>query len=135
MTGGDIIEITFNHPTVGSGSIFAKSGEDTTFDPGGFRSADDENMVTGSGEMIDQMNNVRWSFEATVTWDMNLREELAKVAQLAASPILADWTISHINGTVYGGKGKPVGPVAGNANQATFTLKLAGGGALKKIGG
>lgn len=133
--GGDILEITFNHPDVGSGVIFAKSAEDSTFDRGGFRSSDDANMITGSGEVIDQMNRVRWSFETVVAWDMNEREDLEKVVALASSTIPADWTFSSINGTVYGATGKPVGDLQGNGNAATFTLKISGGGTMKKIQG
>lgn len=131
--GGDITEITFNHPTVGSGTIFPKSAEDSTFDLGGFRSNDDGNMVDGGGNMIDQMNRVRWSFESTVAWDMNVDETLEKLVSLASSPDQADWTFTSINGTIYGGKGKPVGDLQGNGNSATFALKLSGGGTLKKI--
>lgn len=131
--GGDIRELTYQHPTLGSGVIFAKAAEDSTFDLGGFRSNDDANMVDGGGNMIDQINQVRWSVETTVSWDMNNRDELSKLVELAGSPVQADWTISHINGTVYGGKGKPVGDLQGNGNAATFTLKVSGGGALKKI--
>ena len=133
--GGDILEISFNHPTIGSGTIFPKSNEDSTFDDGGFRSNDDANQVAGNGEMIDQMNRVRWSLETTVAWDMNTRGDLEKLAELAGSPVQADYTISHINGTVYGGAGKPVGDLQGNMNAATFSLKLAGGLKLKKIVG
>ncbi len=133
--GGDIIEITFNHPTVGSGIISPKSNEDSTFDLGGFRSNDDANMVAGNGEMIDQMNRVRWSLEAVIAWDMNIRGDLEKLVELAESPVEAEWTISHINGTVYGGTGKPVGDMQGNGNAATFTLKVSGGNKLKKIVG
>jgi hypothetical protein len=131
--GGDILEITYNHPTLGSGVIYPKSAEDSTFDLGGFRSADDANMIDGGGRMIDQMNRVRWSLESTVAWDMNSSLELEKVVALAKSPVLADWTISHINGSVYSGKGKPVGDLQGNGNAATFTLKIAGSGEIKKI--
>lgn len=131
--GGDIIEITFNHPTLGSGIIFPKSAEDSTFDPGGFTSNDDDNMIDGSGEMIDQLNRKRWSFEDTIAWDMNTREDLDKMQDLQSDPVLADWTITHINGTVWGGTGKPVGDLKGNGNAATFPLKLAGGGKMKKI--
>lgn len=131
-TGGDIIEITYNHPLLGTGTVFPKSKEDSTFDLGGFRSNDDANMVDGSGEMIDQINRVRWSFEVTVAWDANIREDLTKIAALAASPVQANWTISCLNGTVWQGKGKVVGDVQGNGNQATFTLKVSGGGILKK---
>jgi hypothetical protein len=133
--GGDITEITYNHPTLGAGIVFPKSGEDTTWNLGGFRSNDDNQMVDGSGAMIDQMNRSRWFVESTVSWAMNDRQELEKLVALAESPVPADWTFSHVNGTVYGAKGKPVGDMDSNANQATFTLKVAGGGKLKKISG
>lgn len=133
--GGDLLEITFNHPTLGTGIIYPKSNEDSTFDTGGFRSADDANMIDGSGEMIDQLNRVRWSLESTVAWDMNTREDLEKVVAMSGSPVPAEWTFSHVNGTVYGGTGKPVGDLQGNGNAATFSLKISGGGILKKIVG
>lgn len=133
VIGGDIIEITFNHPTLGSGIIFPKAAEDSTFDLGGFVSNDDANGVDGSGEMIDQLNRKRWSFEGTVAWDMNTREDLEKLQELSNDPVLSEWTVTHINGTVYGGSGKPVGDLQGNGNAATFPLKLAGGGRMKKI--
>ncbi len=131
--GGDIIEITFNHPTIGSGVIYPKSNEDSTFDPGGYRSNDDSNMIDGAGNMIDQMNRVRWSVETTVAWDMNTAKDLNKISELASSPVQADWTFTHINGSVFGGKGKPVGDVSGNGNNATFTLKVSGGGPLTQL--
>ena len=133
--GGDIIEITFNHPIVGSGTIYPKSTEDSTFNLGGFRSEDDMAKIAGDGSMIDTINRVRWSFEVPATWDQNSANELDKLIELAESPIEADWTISSINGTVWGGKGKPVGELPGNGNAATITLKLSGGGRLKKIVG
>lgn len=131
--GGDIIEITYNHPTLGSGVIYPKAAEDSTFDIGGFRSSDDANMIDGAGQMIDQMNRTRWSVETTVAWDMNTGLTLERLTELTQSPLFADWTVTHINGTIYGGKGKPVGDLQGNGNAATFTFKLAGGGVLKKI--
>lgn len=133
--GGDITEITYNHPVLGSGTIFPKAGEDTTWDLGGFKSADDNQMIDGGGNMIDQINRGRWSVEAVAAWDMNSRTELEKLTALSGHPVLADWTFSHVNGTVYGGKGKPVGDLAGNGNQATFPIKIAGGGSLRKIVG
>lgn len=132
-TGGDIIEITYSHPTIGSGVWFPKAGEDSTFDPGGFVSNDEENGIDGGGNMIDQMNRKRWSFEGTLSWDANIKNELITVKQLASSPVLADFTITSINGTVWSGKGKPVGDNKGNGNSATLPLKLAGGSDLKKI--
>jgi hypothetical protein len=130
--GGDIIEIGYNHPVLGSGTIFPKAAEDSTYDLGGLRSDDEANGVDGSGEPIRKMNRVRWSFEVSVAWDMNTREDLEKLTALAAHPQEASWTFSHINGTVYGGKGFPVGDMNGNANAATFKLKVAGGKKLSK---
>ena len=133
--GGDIVEITYNHPVLGTGTFFPKAGEDNTYDIGGLRSGDDTNMITGAGEMIDTMSRVRPFFEAVVANDMNTRADLDKVRQLAESPIPSQWTISVVNGTVWGLSGKPVGDIQGNINQATFTLKVAGSDRMKKISG
>jgi hypothetical protein len=130
---GDIIEVTYNHPTLGSGVFYPKSAEDSTYDLGGFRGADDANMVDGSGATIRQLNRVRWSFEVVCASEMNVRQDLENVTALAASDVEADWTITHINGTVYGGKGAPVGDIQANGNAGTFTLKVSGGGVMKKI--
>jgi hypothetical protein len=132
-TGGDIIEITYNHPTLGSGVIYPKASEDSTFDLGGFRSNDDADMIDGSGTMIDQINRKRWKFSTLVAWDMNSANELNTIVDLAGSPVLADWTFSSVNGTVWGGSGKPVGDYEGNGNSPTFTLLVSGGQKLKKI--
>lgn len=132
--GGDILEITYNHPTLGSGTLFPKASEDSTFDPGGVRGNDDANMITGNGQSIRQLNRVRWSFDVVIAWDMNSSDEVEKLSKMAGDPDEADWTISHINGTIYSGKGAPVGDIKGNGNTATTPLKVSGGGALKKIG-
>ena len=133
-TGGDILETTYNHPVLGSGTLFHKAAEDGTFDPGGYRSNDDANMVTGDGQMIDQINRVRPSFELPpVAWDMTDVNEVQKLADLAASPVLADWTFTSISGAIWGGKGKPVGDLKGATNTGQIPLKLAGGGVLKQI--
>lgn len=131
-TGGDLIEITYNHPTVGSGVIFAKASEDNTFDLGGFNSSDDQNMIDGGGNMIDQMNRKRWKVSVLVSNDMNTRTELEKIEAIVASPLQADWTFSHVNGTIYAGTGKPVGDKELNVNQSTVPLTISGGGKLKK---
>ena len=131
--GGDITELTFNHPTIGSGTLFVKASEDSTFDLGGLRSNDDANGVDGGGNTIRQMNHVRWFVEVTASWDMNTRKDLEKVTAMAADPVEAEWTVSHINGVTYGGTGSPVGDLNGNGNTATFPLKISGGGVLKQI--
>jgi len=118
---------------LGSGVIYPKSAEDTTYNKGGFRAQDDDNMIAGNGDAIDQLNRVRWSVEMTIAWDMNTDLTLEKLIALAGDPVPAEWTVSHVNGTVDGGLGKPVGDLKGNGNNATIPLKLAGGGILKKI--
>ena len=132
--GGDIVEISYNHPTLGSGLLKPKSNEDNTHDLGGIRTNDDANMIDGGGEPIWQKNRIMGFFEAVISNDQNTNEELQQMIELAADPVAAEWTISIINGTVYGGTGKPVGDLQGNINQATFTLKVAVP-TLKKIVG
>ena len=133
FTGGDIIEVTCKHSVLGSFVFQPKSAEDFTLDPGGYNNSDDENMVTGAGEPIRQMNRKVWSLEGVVAWDMDSSETVHQVQDLMDSPIDGDWTFTHINGTIYGGKGKPVGDNKGNMNTAQIPLKVNGGGKLLKI--
>lgn len=130
---GDIIEVTCNHPTLGSFIFSPKAGEASTFVLGGFQSADDDAMVTANGQMIDQMTNKRWSFEVPVMWDMNNNLELENAQALQSNPAPGEWTFTHINGTVYAGTGKPVGALSADANAGTFTLKVSGGARMRQI--
>ncbi len=135
VIGGDIEEITYDHATLGTGSVYPKSAEDHTFDTGGYRNNDDDNGIDGGGRAIFQKNRIRWSFEGTVSWDMNGENEAVKMAALAKSSVDATWTVTHVNGTVWKGQGQPVGDIKPNGNAATFTLKIAGGGEMEKISG
>lgn len=133
VVSGDIIEVTVNHPTLGAKTFRVKSAEDSTYDIGGQRSADEANGIDGTGGMIDTMNRVRPFFEVMAVWDMVIGKELEFAQQLQSSPVLGDWTITHINGSVHGLTGKPVGDLNGNGNAGTFTLKVAGQGTMKQI--
>jgi len=130
--GGDITEVTVNHPTLGSKVFFPKANEGNTYDVGGIRTEDDADSVDGSGQAIWKKNRKMGFFEVVLSNDQNTRQDAEFVARLAADPVQADWTFSIINGTVYGGKGIPVGDIQPNLNDATFTLKVAGP-AFKKI--
>lgn len=132
-TAGDIISASYNHPILGSGTLWPKANESSTLDLGGFRSDDSDDGVDGGGEMIDKMTRKRSGFEMVCAWDNNNRQELEKAVALATSPVLATWTITHISGAVYKGTGKPVGDLKGAMDAATFPLKVAGGGIFKKI--
>lgn len=131
--GGDIIEITYNHPTIGTGVLYPKAAEDNTFFIGGIQTASDANMIDGSGKPIWQKNRSRAYFVAVVSNDMNGdTPEFEKIQQLSADPVPAQWTFTVINGVTYGGEGKPVGDLEQNINQSTFSLRVEGG-QFKKI--
>ena len=131
--GGDLVEITCNHPSLGSFEFAPKSNESYTMDPGGRRSNDDANSVTGSGEMIDQVNNVRWSFEGPLMARFNSNEELLNLPALAESPELGTWTFTHLSGAIWRGQGKVVGDIQIDTNTAQVTIKVAGGRKLEKL--
>jgi hypothetical protein len=133
--GGDIKEITYNHPRLGSGVFYPKAAEDSEYDLGGLRGDDDANSVDLSGKKIRKLNQALWYVSSVIAWDMNdpNRNDLEKLTALAEDPEEADWTFTHINGTIHGGKGSPAGDIVGNTNNATIAFKVSGGGKLKTI--
>lgn len=131
--GGDILEIVCKHPSLGEFRFQPKSNESINVDPGGNRSVDDENLVTGAGSMIDQINKVRWSVEGPVAVDPISGNEMTNLPKLAGSPVLSTWTITHISGTIWKGLGKVVGSLVIDLNTAQLPLKLSGSGILEPI--
>jgi hypothetical protein len=131
-SGGVITEITWNHPTLGTDVIYAKSSEDSTYDLGGVRSNDDANMIDGAGNAIWSQNVVRPSFEVKIAWDWDL-DTLGALVAMATSPLQATWTFTNINGIIYKLVGKPVGDIQGNANESTIQLKIQGSGVMQII--
>lgn len=131
--GGDIIEAFCSHPTLGDFRFAAKSNESFTLDSGGIRTNDDANSVTGAGEMIQQKNRVLWSLEGPIAVDMLSGNEVENLPKLSESSELGTWTLTHISGVIWKGKGIPVGDLQIDTNTAQMTLKVAGGGKLEKI--
>lgn len=131
---GDFTEITYTHPTLGAGSFFPKANESNTLDEGGFRNNDDASQIDGAGNLIIQKNRVRGSFEMVCANDMNTRNDVAKAKALAASAVAAEWTISHMNGTIWSGSGHIVGDIQTDTNTGTFTLKVASAEFKKIVG-
>lgn len=123
--GGDISEVTFNNSEVGSGTFKPKAGEANTFDPGGIRTMDDNKAITSDGEPIWTQNNQMGFFQILIANDMNVRKEVEKLAQIAASATPTTWTVSMLNGAVYRGVGYMVGDITADVDKATVPLKVA----------
>lgn len=131
--GGDIIEATCSHPTLGDFRFSPKANESFTLDPGGIRNNDDSSSVTGDGKMILQKNRILWSLEGPVAVDMLSGNEIEGIPNLMESAEEGVWTLTHISGAIYKGTGVPVGDFNVDTNAANSTLKVAGGGKLEKI--
>lgn len=132
FVGGDVEQITCNHPDLGDFRFEAKSNESFEIDRGGTRTADDANAVTSSGNSIWQMNKVRWSVEGPIVIDFDAETD-DQIKKLSAHTTPGTWTIQMITGVVWKGNGKPVGDIKPDTNTAQMTLKLSGGGELEKI--
>lgn len=131
--GGDITELSCSHPTLGDFRFSPKANESFTIDPGGIRNDDDSGNVTGDGQQIQKKNRVLWSVEGPIAVDFINNTENDAITKLMESPESATWTISHISGVIWKGKGIPVGDYQPDTNTAQATLKIAGGGKLEKI--
>jgi hypothetical protein len=133
VIGGDIVDISVAHDTVGVFSLRAKSAEDGTRDLGGFRNTDDVNSVDGGGQNIIIKNRFRWMFEATISSDDNVAEDMQKIVDVAASPLEANFTFTFASGVTMGATGTFVGDIQDATNTATMTVKMSGAGSLIKL--
>lgn len=131
--GGDLLEIVCKHPSLGTFRYQPKSNEDFTVNPGGFRSNDDANGITGGGQMIDQINNTRWSVEGPIAVDIKAGNDIDGLRNMAESAELGIWTFTHVSGAVQKGKGKPVGDLNFATNTAQMTIKISGSGKLENL--
>lgn len=128
---GDLKEATVNHPVEGSVVFQYKASEDNTFDLGGQRTT--EVNVTGNGTAMRKINAVPWVVSGLIAWDMITAKDAQALCRMAASTLEGDWTFTNVNGSVYGGKGSPMGDIVGNVNQSTVPTTISGGGQLTKI--
>lgn len=125
-THGDILEITYNHPEIGSGRFRPKSGEGNTYKLGGFQNNDDANAIGSEGTLIMQKNRVTGMLEAVVinTTAEGEESDADILQQLMNSPIPADWTFTTQADAVFAGNGHAVGEVAPDLNAGTFSMKV-----------
>lgn len=131
--GGDIIEAVCSHPTLGDFRFSPKANESFNLDPGGLRNDDDSSNVTSGGEQIIKKNRILWSLEGPIAVDFQSDYETDSIIKLMESPEAGVWTLTHISGTIWKGKGVPVGDYAPDTNTAQANLKVAGSGKLEKI--
>lgn len=125
-SGGDITELQCNHPNLGIFTFYPVSGEDSTYDLGGFRTDDNMDDMDGGGNPIFKVNRKRASFETAIAWDMGGNATLEDVVNMAGDPAQGTWVATNINGVVYKIVGKPVGDLQGNGNTSRFSLKISG---------
>jgi len=133
VIAGDTREVGVKHPTVGVFTLFPMSNTDSNRDKGGYRNSDDANMIDGGGNPVYQKNLRRWEREFVFSSDMNTRREMEKLVQLAESPLEAEFTFVHTNGTIQGATGTVVGDIQDNTNTGQMTVKFAGGGTISYI--
>ena len=126
-THGDIKEITYNHPVIGSGRFRPKSGEGNTYNIGGFMNNDDSNSISSDGDLIMTKNRVRGTLEAVVVNSTAIGEssDAQTLQDLMNSSTPADWTFTTVADAVFAASGFPVGEVTPDLNAGTFTMKLA----------
>lgn len=129
---GDLTGFERNHPDLGMYGYDPVAGEDSMYSDGGPVSDDDDSAITANGNMIDKMNAQRPSFTCTlrcVPGDGVLESLRAE----QASTKLGTYTATHINGTIYRIKGKPVGRLEMNGNTGRITVKIGGAGKIEII--
>ena len=135
FVGSDVLDVTYNNPVVGNGTLFCKAGEGSKIDLGGLRTEEDTNGVSGNGKPIFKKVMKRSNFELPpVAWDKTDKDELAKLSQLAASGVGSTWTVSFVDGSIYQmQEGYPVGDIAGEGSEGTIELVLQGAANASKI--
>lgn len=132
---GQLTQITFNHPTLGTGTFAPKSSDDSTINLGGIRSDSGVTDIAGDGQAIRKMNLHRWMVDTTIAFDSTAKSKsgLALLSALAADPAEANWKFTHVSGSVYSGSGFPVDVVDGNLGAATIKIKFEGSNTLQEI--
>lgn len=127
---GDITEIKIIHKTVGSRVFYAKGGEAATFDLGGYSS---ERAVTGNGGGHKVLSAKPWEGGNAVLETVPGDGGIEFLQDIANDPEDATLELSHINGTVYKGKGSIEGDLKQDVKEGFTTVTFTGSGKLEKI--
>lgn len=132
VINGDIVEIAWSNPDLGSGFFFPIANTDSTLNLGGFR-GNDQAVLDGAGRLMNQKNRMPWSASMETANDPLNTKELEAASALAASTAETVYTITHVSGVRYKGAGTILGNLEGNFNKGSFQLTLTGGGVLVQI--
>ena len=129
---GDCVDITCVH--LGTTYRFSpKANETFNIDRGGIRVNDDASQVTSNGQIMRQLNRVRWMIDGPIAADSISGYEQNALNILSASPALGVWQFSFINGAILKGTGSPVGDIQLDSNSGQITLKVSGNNELETI--
>lgn len=132
IIAGQFTEVMCQHPTAGDFKFDIKSGEDSEMDLGGDRIVDEANNKVSSGKMIVQFENATGYVQFTCGYTNECGVYIQALIS-ASGDELGTFTITHIDGSSYIGKGTIVGDVKPNRNAGTIQLKAAFEGEVQVI--
>lgn len=134
-SGGDLREITWNNPDVGSGRFFTKAGETHSLDLGMMKTDDSADNIDTGGNFINIKTVKPWSYEAVIALDQNNpnRMELETAQALSNSFNPTDFTFSMFDGSVYVMSGSVVGDIVADRSKSTMPFKVMGGGFAQQV--
>lgn len=130
MASGDTLELTVQHPTVGSLALAVKAEEDVNVDKGGYSST---TVMNGNGTGHQQKTAKPWRITGLMLESEPGDGVLEFVQAVQDAPEAAVFTWQHINGTIYKGSGNFEGDLQMNANTGYIPCEISGPGRLKEL--
>jgi hypothetical protein len=127
---GDTLEITIEHPDVGSRNFSTKADQDVIKDIGGYTA---ELQMNGNGTGHKKMSAKPWELSGIESETDDIAGDQEFLQAVQDSPDLATITWQHILGTVYSGQGTLTGDLKHNTNAGYTGLSIMGPGKFKKI--
>jgi hypothetical protein len=126
VTGGDLKEVRFNNPDVGSGKFSSKSGETHTLMLDYYRTDDDDTNIDSSGNLLNLKSLKPGAYEFTIVNDERNpnRQELETLVALSGSFTDTTWSFTSVNGIAYTATGNVVGDISLDRSKATISGKV-----------
>lgn len=125
FSGGDLVEVICNHPTLGAFTFAPYGGEDSTYEFGNGIPDDDDSSIAANGQFIDKLSIQRDKHTFVLAGSAG-DGTLESLTALQKSLQLGNWTTTNINGTVYRITGKPVGRLSASGKDSKIEVMLAG---------